>query len=306
LRIAYLILAHNNPNHLKRLVEALSSNHCAFFIHIDKKSRIQDFQKICGDNIYYCRQRIAVFWGDFSQVEASLVLLREAYAHKVDFDYFVLLSGSDYPLQPMTYIENYFIHNRGKEFMNLVEMPCAAAGKPISRLTSYKERSGELFIFRFIRRGLIKFHIIPSRRNYKQYFKELIPYAGSSWWAITREACKFILDFVDREDNRIIEFYRHTICPDEMFYQTILGNSRFRNNILRNLTYSDWTQNDANPAFISEQHLNLFKTSLKVTTQDIYGSGELLFARKFSDENDSIVNILQSLIKEKEMHPRTK
>lgn len=46
MKIAYLILAHSDPNQLKRLVCALSvENKVSFFIHIDARQDIKCFKK---------------------------------------------------------------------------------------------------------------------------------------------------------------------------------------------------------------------------------------------------------------------
>ena len=108
MKIAYLILAHNTPNHMQKLISSLSSDSSTFFIHIDKKSNIKDFNKIVGNNITFTKSRISVFWGEFSQVEAILVLIRTAMSNAIKFDRFVLLSGADYPVKTFKYIEDLF------------------------------------------------------------------------------------------------------------------------------------------------------------------------------------------------------
>ena len=40
MKIAYLILAHNNYNHLKKLVNALNDGNGVFFIHIDNTLKL--------------------------------------------------------------------------------------------------------------------------------------------------------------------------------------------------------------------------------------------------------------------------
>ena len=86
MKIAYLILAHNTPNHLRRLISALSTPSCAFFIHLDQKSSMEPFAGLAADNVHFTRERVPVYWGDFSQVEAILVLLRDAFADPRGFD----------------------------------------------------------------------------------------------------------------------------------------------------------------------------------------------------------------------------
>ena len=299
MKIAYLILVHNTPKHLQRLITALSSGSSSFFIHLDKKSNIDDFLGIKGNNVHFTRKRVPVFWGDFSIVEATLILLRTALADRCNFDRFVLLSGADYPLRSASYIEKFFESNPNKEFINLVAMPSEVAGKPIARLTTYKLRPGDRTISKVIRKVLMQVGVLPRKRDYKTYLGDLAPYGGSAWWALSREACDFILTFVKNE-IQVVDFFKNTICSDESFFQTILGNSHFRSRIVRNLTYADWSAGESSPAYITEKHLTFFQSTSSFTPDGVFGGGEMLFARKFSDESEDLVAKLENKIGENE------
>jgi len=295
MKIAYLVLAHDSPRHLERLVGALSSSSSALFIHIDKKSRLARFPHFSGDGIVVSRERIPVYWADFSIVEATLILLRQALADPRRFDYFVLLSGCDYPLQPASYIERFFESNRGAEFINIVEMPCEAARKPIARLLNYRPYPGIPSAIRLGRRLLVAAGLIPRTRDYRPHFGGLLPFGGSQWWALSRDACEYVRSFVDSQP-RLAEFYRNTFCPDESFFHTILGNSPFRAHMRRNVTYADWSAGGPHPARLNCSHIERFADAPAVVLDDVYGSGEALFARKFSDMEQSVVARLDELL----------
>jgi hypothetical protein len=299
MKIAYLILAHSAPKHLQRLVSALSTSSSSFFIHIDKKSRLADFATITGGDIHFTKKRVTVYWGDFSQVEAILVLIQAALADERRFDRFVLLSGADYPLRSASYIGTFFERNRSKEFINLVPMPSEAAGKSISRLVNYKLRPTTPRAFRAVQRLLMMVRVLPRERDYRACFGDLAPYGGSTWWALSREACERIVSFADRE-TRLVGFYKHTRCPDESFFQTILGNSDFRSRIARNLTYTDWSARGRSPANITESHIPFLQANSSFSPNDVYGGGEMLFARKFTDESGDLVATLTRHILESE------
>ena len=98
MQIAYLILAHNSPDHVGRLIGALDNNRAHFFIHIDKKANLNEFQRYTTQrrNVHYIENRIKVFWGGFSMVEAILNLMQEAIRSDIDFKYAILLSGSHF------------------------------------------------------------------------------------------------------------------------------------------------------------------------------------------------------------------
>lgn len=299
MNIAYLILAHNNPQHLTRLINSLSTHHCAFFVHIDKKANLADFLSNDRDNVFFIQDNVPVYWGDYSMVEAILILLQSALKDSRNFDYFVLLSGSDYPIQPAAYIETFFESKAGTEFMNTVPIPGEKVGKPISRLINYRVRqSGSKVSRRFYK--LLRSIGITRKRNYKLYLRDLKPFGGSTWWAITRGAAQYILDFTVSHPQ-VVNFFKNTYNPDEMFFQTILSNSPYMTSMQRNLMFTDWSAGGAHPAWISDKHLTFFQSTLSTILEDAYGKGELLFARKFSAESKRVVDQLDQLIKEKEL-----
>ena len=84
MNIAYLISAHNDPQQLKRLVEALGDNAWCF-IHIDRKSDIQPFiqalECIEGDRIQFIKERTDVRWGTILEVEYQMALLKAALSY---------------------------------------------------------------------------------------------------------------------------------------------------------------------------------------------------------------------------------
>lgn len=290
--IAYLIATHDAPNQTRRLVETLASDTAGFFIHVDAKSRFESFSSIQGSAIHFISKRVRVFWGDFSQVQATLNLMEAALAWPRHCERLVLLSGSDFPLQSNDYIERFFAANADKEFINSVPIPSAAAKKPLSRITDYRVRRGAPALIRLLQKVLLKYGLMPAKRDHRPFFGSLAPFGGSSWWALSRAACEHILAFV-AANPAFVHYFYNTFCPDESFFQTILNNSDFRARLAKNLTFADWSAGGAQPAYLSEKHLGLFKTGPFVTSDTVYGTGEMLFARKFRDSDAELVERLR-------------
>lgn len=290
--IAYLIATHDAPTQTQRLVEALSSQTARFFIHVDAKAKLSAFSSIRGDNVHFIEKRERVYWGDFSQVQASLNLIEAALAAVPRCARLVLLSGSDFPLQSSGYIERFFAANADREFINSVPIPSAAARKPLSRITEYRVRRGAPAAVRFLQRVLLKWGLMRATRDHRACFGSLAPFGGSSWWALSRAACEHIVAFVAGNPS-IVRFFHNTFCPDESFFQTILNNSDLRPRLAKNLTFTDWSGGGGSPAFLSEEHLQLFGTGPFVTSDTVYGSGEVLFARKFRDGDAELVEKLK-------------
>jgi Core-2/I-Branching enzyme len=292
MKVAYLVLAHNNAHLLRRMAKTLSFNDCEIFVHIDKKVDIHEFSGLDGDDVHLSAVRVPVFWGDFSQVRAILVLLREALRRSQDYDYVVLLSGSDYPLRSGRYIHAFLSENKGTEFMSLIRIPNEEAGMSLAKINRLWIGSDKP-ILRFSTKVLAKMGL--ARRDYRKYLRGLEPYGGQTWWALTREACEYVLEFVER--NQFVEkFFRTTATSDEMFFHTILGNSAFRSRMRRNLHFIDWPSGSSHPLMIGEHHAAVIDTGKKVYVNDIWGRGEVLFARKFSDENLDLIDRIDERI----------
>jgi hypothetical protein len=180
----------------------------------------------------------------------------------------------------------------------MVAMPNEEVHKPLSRLERYNLQSdGRLpkSIRDLMDRVITGSGSRIFQRNYKKYLGELTPYGGSTWWALTPDACNHIIDFIEN-NSAVVEFFVNTVCPDEMVFQTIIGNSPFRNSVRRNLTYADWFSPGRKPAIIDERHIEIFEASKAgIIADDCYGKGELLFARKFPDNSDRLVNRIDKL-----------
>ena len=296
MQMAYLIVAHKNPKLLKLFIDALSSEQSAFFIHIDEKSDIRPFRIVTGENVHFTNRRIPVYWGEFSMVEAILTLLEQALAAPKVYDRFILLTGSDYPLRSKDYIHNFFEKNRLFEYMSMVKMP--NKGKPLSRITVYRVPSDQPVV-QLLVKVLAKLGL--AKRDYRRHLGGLEPYAGSTSWALTRDACRYILDYI-RTNPSLCRFFKNTAVSDEILFPTILGNSLFAAHIKRNLLFDDWGKQSSHPEMINEKHVQGFKSAENVVFSDMYGAGEMLFARKFSDENLEIIAQVDDMIRQKD-HP---
>ena len=323
MKIAYLILVHDNPVLLKRMIEFLSSDDAAFFIHVDKKSDMGAFTEVKGKNIFFSPERIPVYWGEYSMVEATLILIQQAVHAYPKNDYCVSLSGNTYPLKSREYIHDFFDKNRGHEFINMINIYDGSGSRASSACSRYISRKycsylktlrvrSDRPISRYGSKVLARLGL--ARRDYRKYLETLEPYAGSMWWALTMNACRYILDFV-KTNQSFCRYYEDTFVPDEMFFHTILGNSMFRPRIRRSLMYVDWSvparhshgdqfygflerssNMSGHPAMLNETHINFFEQNERIMADDIYGPGEMLFARKFSDARLDLVRRIEKKI----------
>ena len=262
MKIAYLIQAHNNVRHLERLLAALDGEGVSFFIHIDKKAPVSLFAHLAAPNVQLVERRVAVYWGDFSQVEATLVLIEAALASPAGVERLAFISGADYPIRSSAEIARFFAERPTAEFINTVAMPADTMGKPITRLTRFHPRPSAPRAVRGLQKVLMRVGLLPRMRDYRRHLRGLQPYGGSSWWALTRSTCEHIMRFVAERPN-VVTFFKHTWCPDESFFQTIIGNTAAAARVVPNLTYTDWAPGAASPEYMSERHLPALRAAAR-------------------------------------------
>lgn len=286
IKIAYIILTNNNPTHLNRIIEALNSTNVSFFIHVDKKSNLSNYDILNLKNIFVIKNRINVFWSEFSQVQSVINLLKIASATN-NYDYYILLHGKDYPVKSNKYLYNYLSKNKGKEFINIVKMP--GIGKTLDRIWYFHFQNA----FRnYSPLGISKSTLnliirkLKIKRKIPKQYSSLNMYGGSAKWALTGNCINYILDFI-KNNPTYIKFWKNTLMPDEAFFHTIIGNSKYYDNLRCNFLYEDWSGDKGSPEILSMKHIKKI-TQNKYKTP--YGISQIIFARKFSDNSTEIVN----------------
>lgn len=293
MKIAYLILAHKDPAHLGRLIQAISTPNTACYIHLDKKADMSEFIQLECSNVHFIKNRLPIYY-DYSLVEATLRLMREALKDDRHFDYFIRIHGVDYPVQSANYIENFFQKNMGSEFIEI--MPTKAGDKefPQNRIRTFEIPNGASSFEKIIYHYL---SMIGFRRDRINEFKKfgLVRYWGSALWGLSSGACEYVLTYV-QNNPKLLKFIRNTHVPVEMIFQIILGNSPFLDKVENYVHYVDWSSQQRHSPELTEKHLKLFSSSLQV----IYENREILFANKFSSQNSQVVDALDKIIFEKE------
>jgi hypothetical protein len=223
-KIAYLVLAHHDPIHLERLVKAIDYQ-ARIFIHLDKKTNIDKYIHISKINsVDFLFDRINVYWGGLSIVKAVLKLIQAALASQEKFSHLVFISGSDYPIKPISTFYDFLQRHPEQEFIKLTNLNKSPFPSE-KRLTKYwfMEPLQYSYNDRFIRQLLQKAFSLgvtrkpPSNVNLAW---------GSGHWAITSECGAFILKYLEKNPS-FLKFYKYAHAPDEHFFHTVIANSPF-------------------------------------------------------------------------------
>lgn len=229
MRVAYLILAHDQPGHLQRLVRTLHADFASFFIHIDAKVALRPFLPT-GDipNVTFLPERIHVNWGGFSMVKAEIRLLQAAYPGQ--FDYYALLSGRDFPIKGNARIYDFLARSGTTNYMTFYRF--APTDPKRSNLVRYHlpdlvsaRRHTEGLTQAVLSRALGVVNAVLPERRFLQGYKL---YAGAQWWCLRHEMIGYILDFLTRPESRpFVRYFKLSACADEHFFQNILLNAPF-------------------------------------------------------------------------------
>jgi hypothetical protein len=283
MKLAYIIMAHQHPQQLKRLITALQTETTSFFIHFSKKaeSAYQEAVELLKDvpNVYFVPRRYT-FWGHPSLVKAALSGLRAVVESGVSYDYVSLLSAQDYPIKKIADIERFFEQNAGKQFIDYAPVdhtnPRAVGLAPWSGMSRI-----ETWYFMYRSK---KFHL-PIKQKLPYGYT---PYMGYLWWSFSREFAEYAIQFLDSHP-RYTWFFDHVFISDEFFFQTLLMNSPFKYTAVNDdLRFADWENpNPTVPATLLEADFDRLRNT------------HHLFARKFDTKRDSAI---LDLIDEKILH----
>ena len=231
---AYLIIAHNEPDVLKTLLFMLDDERNDIYLHMDARAvelfnQFKDFQLKKG-KLIILQNRIAVYWGDLSQVEVEYRLF-EAALQNGPYAYYHLLSGVDLPIKTQDYIHEFFQKHAGKEFIGFWN-------EPSHRKDVYRKVYRYYLFTRYFKGGSSFVHGITAfTRNVCLGIQKLIKfrrkhvwdsfYKGFQWISITDSFCHYLVD----KKAYIMKTFKYTLCPDEIFIQSLIWNSPFRENI---------------------------------------------------------------------------
>ena len=271
MKIAYLILAHAHPRQLGRLAARLAGPGVHLYLHIDANTP-PDIYRAMQDSVeqsnlpatWIARQPCR--WGGFSLVEATLHLMRAALADGCDW--LILLSGQDYPLQAHHVIASRLLRSGMAGF---IDMRAQAQFDVRYRFESFHcERLNGKAADRWLQKLQRTLNHMGLRRHLPLPLQQV--YAGSQWWMLSAPVCRWLLDFCEAYP-RIIPFFRRTLVPDEMFFQTLLAHSAFASQLQADpLRLILWPEGAWSPRTMTEDDIPQLLAS------------SALFARKFAPD----------------------
>ena len=285
-RMAYLLQVHKNPDQVSRFIRQIGEDGDPdIYVHIDRKSGRAVLQGIPnGWNIKIMKESLSVTWGDISQVDATLYLLRNLGKSLREYDFVCFKSGQD--LLVNKGLRDHLAKNKNKIFMNVKQI---GNNDPRTYFWNLKwprftkaRYDSVLHPYRIARSGLIRLYRaginpVPNQNRLPDYY---VLYRGSSWFIMPGEVADYIVRYLD-QNQWYYEAFKDALCPDESFFQTLIMNSPYAGDVINdNLTYLRFGR-----SYRDNNH------PVTLTIKDlpeIEASGKF-FARKFDDDIDKEV-----------------
>jgi hypothetical protein len=272
---AYIILAHKYPQQLIRLVIKLNTDKTYFWIHVDKKTKNEVYQEMVRglsdySNVYFINKKECC-WGDFGVVSASINGIKEILSSNVHCDYIILLSGQCYPIKSNQKIFNFLEQMDSHSLVSFFPLPSDVwikGGEPRGGMDRIEYFHFNLFNKQF-QASLFKHKIK------RKFPRNLQPFGGSAYWCFSRELAEYINYFVG-ENYVFVNFFKNVFTPDEIFFQTIIMNSPFKEKVINNyMTYTLWLDSSDHPEILNSSNFEILSQSSE------------LYARKFDASKDS-------------------
>ena len=241
MKVAYLILAHSNPELLVRLVRAIRAPWADIYIHVDRKAKAASFREaLAGETVHFLESRVAVHWGGWSMFMATAALLQTAMARH-EYRYYKILSPSCHPIKSRDYIANFFAQQEANFFhlwppedglQSLIDYchpvdqipienflrPDRFRAHPLREFLRHPIQIGFWGLFYFcahnhprLRRFVPRPRIRPSRDCHW----------GNAWWCLRHDFVVFMLEYL-REHPETVRFFKYTRSPEEIVVPTLL------------------------------------------------------------------------------------
>jgi core-2/I-Branching enzyme len=290
MRLAIVVLAHDAPDQLARLLSALRDPRIRAYVHVDRRVALAPFAEALAEtglDDVSLLPRHATAWASIELVDAAL----EGLVHGVGdgCDYFMLISGRDFPLRPAEEIVAFAEAAGGRSYLEHFPLPdprwrlggrdrtdfytytlrgrretCVPQGED----TSHLNWKGRLLNEALRARTLFK-----GPRRFPPYARS---YGGSQWWNLSRPAADHVLGFLDEHpDYR--RYHEHTLAPDEIFFQSMLAGGSFADDheiADDHLRFMRWPEGESHPRALTIADLPALQESEKLFCRKIDPGGD--------------------------------
>ena len=298
MKVAYLILAHTDPQQFDRLLSALQIDGVTdFYVHIDKKTNITVFMNaIARHNVSVCKSRMRVFWGGYNMCMAIMELLKTVVESGVRYDRVFLLSGLDYPIKSNRQILDLCELESDKQFIQGYNITKGRMRKHLRKIMDYHffmDFQGNQKIGRFLRfSNRIINRIIPLKKDDTIIVNDqkLEIFYASQWWGLTFDCVKYVYGLII-SNPKITKYFKYSFAPDELLIPTLVLNSPFAKSY-------NFVNQVKGLADVTYNHVIDYGCEMRVMTEEDYerliNSDKIFFRKARTGVSDTLMDMLDS------------
>ncbi|MGB8021727.1 MAG: beta-1,6-N-acetylglucosaminyltransferase [Candidatus Nanopelagicales bacterium] len=226
-RQAILVVTHGSQAVLAQLMAILDDPEIDFFVHVDARTPGTAADALSAavtrSGISFQAPRLAVNWGSARMLDVTMALLSRALPGC--YDRYHLISGQDLPLCTAPEFKEFFGARPTYEYVGFIDDDFSDRVRYFYALQSVMAR-GTL-----LGRGLDRMQAVGVRGQQMLGVDRvknagMRPKFGPNWFSITHGLASHV---VSRSDW-ITGTFARTQCADEVFLQTVLGESPFAGN----------------------------------------------------------------------------
>ena len=250
--IYFFVMAHQNVRQALNLCSYLKRSGNDVMLHLDERvpfrKRAYAWVYVASRGINWCTPR-PVFWAGWSQVQLQLDAIMQALKLQNNWTHFCALSGQCCPIKPIDDLNLFLSQGREKSFMQIesVKEHAEELGwrNPITleydwafRVEHAFDETGRIGTKVYNRENSPTFEKSKPRVH---WINQHSVYGGSNWTAISRNHCEFLSK--SKDVIQLGKDLRFALHPDEIFFQTALGNSEFADSIVNQCLWEiDWSR----------------------------------------------------------------
>jgi len=264
--IAYCMMVHKNPDQVARCLKRLYTKEDFFYYQIFQTKDTPSMDVWHKALLTEKKDNVFLFsnykgsYATFGFVKAVLDAMDFFQEHT--YDYFINLSGQCYPIQPIPQIKKELGATK-VAYLNYESLPSKNLWNGgLNRIQNY-----------WFNVGKYRFHLPKIQKQLPYHLK---PYWGWNWFCLPKKFVDYILEYIT-DHPKLIPYFSYSLCPDELFFQTILLNSPLNSEVVNDYKrYIEWKNKDnAHPTIFTSEDFPKIKDS------------GMWFARKFDMTVDS-------------------
>ncbi len=301
--LAAVILAHDNPTHVRRLIGALGG--VDVFLHCDSKTTREVYDAMTKGlpEVVAVTPRKRTARASWGMVEGENAGLRVAL-ERSRAEHIIICSGSCYPLVSVAALEDELAGWRGLTRIELTPLPYDGWSWRAGARDGGFWRLNHRFLTIGGRMVLAPgFYPIPL---YRRAIPSVIePHASSQWKIYAREHARLLLQVFDEHPD-LLRFWRTAFIPEESFAASMLGSPALVGDVAGQLRhdrtwYIDWRgkQLGGHPRWLDADdfpRLVQERSRPPLHPDDPYERGDTsrkLFARKFGTD-ESVLDMIDA------------